>query len=175
MSGPAATIVETGGIAVTLVDEGAPVLTFAESGGMAITLVESGGAPFILEGYSPDDGGLGPELITNGDFADGATVWSDASSGFDFADGKATSTDAGALAQVISITPGTYRLQYDILANPGGAIVDAGIDAVGGSENTGTGHVNEDIVVAEVTDGVFFIETEAAGVEIDNITLKQVL
>ena len=54
MSGPAVRIVETGGIAVTPVDDGAPIATVVETGGFAIRIVENG-PPFVLEGYTPPE------------------------------------------------------------------------------------------------------------------------
>lgn len=52
MSGPAVTVVDSGGLPVTPVVSGAPVVTAIVSGGVPITLVENG-TPFVVEGLTP--------------------------------------------------------------------------------------------------------------------------
>ncbi len=52
MSGPAVTIVASGGIPVTPVSSGAPEAQVVSSGGIAVT-VATNAAPMILTGYTP--------------------------------------------------------------------------------------------------------------------------
>lgn len=49
MSGPAATVVPSGGLPVKSVTSGAPAMTVVSSGGIAVTLANNG-APFVLQG-----------------------------------------------------------------------------------------------------------------------------
>jgi hypothetical protein len=173
VSGPAVTIVESGGFPVTSVESGAPAMTVVESGGVPVTVVESGGAPFILEGVGPD----APELWPQPTFAEstGLTLGS-----WTFAPGSVTSggdTTFCSATALDTLTAGTYRIAYTIAANPeedAFAVQIGGTGAAGLSSAPGSYSV--DATIASVTTQVIRFRAAQGGfdMQITAFSVKQI-
>lgn len=131
-------------------------------------------------GAAAAGGGLGPELVTNGDFAGGTTGWSvtNISGGTSITGGALVFNDATddgdqCSQTAMTIVAGhTYRVTYTITARTSGSI-RASVGGVDGTLRSSTGTFIEDLVAASTAQLIF--SGGSPRLTIDNVSVKEVL
>lgn len=171
-----------GGMLLNVPDNFAGV--FEESTG--ITPVDAlGDVIGLITDRSYGAGNLGAELVTNGDFSNGAAGWTlipgvSVSGGALVFDGTTSFINGAALAQATSTSPivagKSYLFTYTITGNPGGGI-SANVGSALGTIRSAAGTYSEILVATSA--GIPYIMTRAsAGVRtggVDNISVREVL
>lgn len=126
-------------------------------------------------------GGLGSELVTNGDFAGGSTGWtvSNISGGTSITGGALVFNDATddgdecAQSAMALVAGHTYRVAYTITARTGGTLL-ARLGGTNGTQRSTTGTFTEDLV-AGTTSPLNFVSVSLARMTVDNVSVKEVL
>ena len=128
----------------------------------------------VLDGM----GGVGSELVTNGDFTSGSTGWTTIQTGWSIAAGAASVNSAGAGSTIIrqgaSVVGSTYRITFTITAYTSGLIYPivgstlslAGVNALG----TYTFHIK----AADTTGFGVYGQSTTAVATIDNVSCVEV-
>lgn len=118
---------------------------------------------------------IGPELVTNGDFATD-TVWTKGT-GWTIASGVATATNAsGTLSQSIpALTPGlTYRVEYTLTLVSGSVNIQPNLGSTVATSRSASGTYSQNIVHAGATTLTFVIVGQSGTSNIDNVSVRQV-
>lgn len=121
---------------------------------------------------------LGPELVTNGDFAAGNTGWTrslpswSATSGVMINDGTNTSTTASVQQAGVVSAGKTYRIVFDLVCTSGSANLWLAASQLVKANISTSGRVSF-TVLASVTGSLFFEANISSVVSIDNISVKE--
>lgn len=121
---------------------------------------------------------LGAELITNGDFSNGATGWT-VEAGWTITGGKAVADGTGAVPTSLIQGAGaanstTYRLTFDVSGYVSGTL-DVVVGTVNLPDVTSNGTYSVDFTTAATQNGVLFLQAYTFIGEVDNVSLREIL